>query len=124
MAVTLRPSVAADLAALGIEKLPHRIKALTAIDAEGRPIGIGGLVFMPDGMAWATLRIARDVANDTRRRHAVTLMRAARAVLADAQRQGLRTLYAKADPSIEGSGRFLARLGFRPIGGDVWVREG
>lgn len=119
MRVELRPAVAADLPALGIEALPHRIKAMTAL-IDGRPVGIGGLVFMPDGTAWASVSIKPEG-----RPYKAALLRAAKLVLADADRQGLHTIYATAEEGVAGAERLLEHLGFvRPRGRSKhWVRR-
>lgn len=117
MRVALRPTVAADLPALGIEKLPHRIKAITAF-VDDRPIGIGGLVFMPDGTAWASVEML-----DEARPFKAALLRAAKRVLADADATGLRVVYARPEAGRDGAERLLAHLGFLEEPGGLWVRR-
>ena len=112
--IEVRPTVAADLPALTSEPLPFRIKALTAVQ-DGAIIGIGGIGFTPAGdvVAFAELTPAERTAK-------VTLHRTARRVLAEARAAGIREIIASADPTFAAAQRWLARLGFTPIGGRLW----
>lgn len=114
MRIALRPTVAADLAALGLT-LPHRLKGLTAF-AGDVPVGVGGLVFMPDGAAFATLLVTEEG-----RRYKAAFLRAALRVLAEARAAKIVRIYAAADPAIAGSAAFLQRLGFKPIARELWL---
>lgn len=114
--ITLRPATRADIAQLqGDEPLPWRVQAIAG-EIDGRVIGVGGLVFRPDGV-WATVLLT-----DEGRRHKLSLHRAARMTLAMAQRAGVHTLYAKAEPGRAGAEMWLERLGFTRCGpGDLFV---
>jgi N-acetylglutamate synthase-like GNAT family acetyltransferase len=113
--VVLRPARAEDFAALVPDPLPWRIKAVAA-EVDGKVVGIGGLVYRPDGV-WASVVIA-----DEGRRYKVALYRAAKQVLADARKSKIRKVFAVAEAGRHGAEAFLLRLGFEPVeGSDVFV---
>lgn len=117
MRVELRPSCADDILALIGHPAPYRVKALTAF-ADDHAIGIGGLVFAPDGTVWASVKLL-----DEGRRYKVALWRAAKLCLEDAAAHGIRTIYAKDEPGRAGAREFLQRLGFSQSDG-LWVWRG
>lgn len=99
----------------GADALPYRIKAITAL-RDGKPIGIGGIIFRPDGV-WASLVLPTEEA----KRIPVTLVRAVRRLFAEAAASGIRRIYAVASGEIARSAEFLAHLGFKPLGHDGTV---
>lgn len=113
--ITLRPARPDDFAALAAERLPWRTRAIAA-EVAGRCVGIGGLVFRPDGV-WASALIS-----DECRRYKVTILRAARRLLAEAKAAKIRRIYATAECGRRGAEAFLIRLGFKRIeGSDVFM---
>lgn len=119
MRVTLRPATAADVEAVAGDKPYHRLFALAG-DVEGRTIGVGALIFRPDGV-WASV-----VLMDEARRFKAALVRCARRLLAEADAMGVRRLLAKPEPGREGAEALLTRLGFERItlrGDAVWMRR-
>lgn len=115
--VRFRPSRVADLAPLGISAPPYRFKGLTAL-LDGRPIGIGGIVFKPDGSAWASVHML-----DEAHAFKAALLRAAKRVLAEADAAGYRVIYASPEVGVAGAERLLAHLGFQPEAGGRWARR-
>lgn len=104
--VTFRPARREDIAALqGDSPLPYRVQAIAG-EVDGRVIGIGGLVFRPDGV-WASIMLT-----DEARRYKLAMHRAALMTLAMAERAGIRTLYASAEDGRAGAVAWLERLGF------------
>lgn len=119
MRVTFRPATRDDVAALqGDAPLPWRVQAIAG-EVDGRVIGVGGLVFRPDGV-WASILLTEEA-----RRYKLAMHRAARMTLAMAERAGIRTLYAAAEPGRPGADAWLERLGFKRLGdeqgGDLFV---
>jgi N-acetylglutamate synthase-like GNAT family acetyltransferase len=120
MTVTIRPTVADDLALLTDEPLPFRIRALTA-EIDGKVAGVAGISFLPNGTVVAMAELTDDM-----RRHKFTLHRAAVKFLADVRASGIRELVATADPCFPAAERWLRRLGFQQVdkpGADrqIWV---
>lgn len=116
MRVTLRPTVAADLAAFTGQPLPHRIQAITA-EFDGRVLGVGGLGFR-DGIAIAFAQIT-----DEGRRYPAAIHRAGRAAMGLIRRSGLPRVVAEAEADNPAAARWLERLGFRHVRGRVYVWE-
>lgn len=106
--MTLRPSVAADIAALGLE-LPYRFKGMTGLIGD-RVVGLAGIGYRPDGVLIATAYMT-----DEARKHRFAFHRAARRWLAAREGEGVREIVATADPDIPGSELWLRHLGFMPI---------
>ena len=117
--VEIRPTVAADFAALSKNPLPFRVKAMTGVlhqdgpdgpDVDGRVIGIAGIGFRPDGIVIAFADLTEEA-----RAHKVALHRAARRFLAEAQRTGFVRLVATGDPQSAAAQRWLDHLGFKRL---------
>jgi RimJ/RimL family protein N-acetyltransferase len=121
--VRFRPTVAADLAHVSSgQKLPHRIRAVTA-ELDGTVIGVGGLGYRPDGVAIAFADIS-----ETLRRHPVAVHRAGRLGMDLIRRSGVPFVIAEAQPGNPAAERWLRYFGFEPTEiGDrkvfVWRRE-
>jgi N-acetylglutamate synthase-like GNAT family acetyltransferase len=104
--VLLRSAVPADLADLSYPQfLPWRTR-LIAAEIDGRVIGVGGLVFRPDGV-WASIALT-----DEARRYKLAMHRAALMTLDMARKMGVRRLLATAEEGREGARMWLERLGF------------
>lgn len=98
--------------------LPYRARAYTGL-VDGEIKGIGGIAYLPDGTALAFLHLAEGA-----QRHAVTLHKTAKRLLAEAVRRGTRKIIAQADPHEPTAERWLTRLGFKPVtidGERVWI---
>lgn len=115
--MVISPTTPADVEEFKQQTPPYRIRAVTG-RVDGRIVGIGGIAYLPDGTVAAFLE-----ATDEARRHAVTLHREARKVLSEAARAGHRMVVALADTSIEAAPRWLKRLGFEPVGQEVYVKH-
>lgn len=109
MRVTLRPSVASDIAFLTSEPLPARIQAITA-EIEGRVIGIGGFSFRPDGTVIAFVQMS-----DEARKYPLAIHRAGLMAMDLVRKQRLPMVVAEAQPGNPAAVRWLLRLGFREI---------
>lgn len=109
MRITLRPARAEDVAQLADEPLPHRIQAITA-ELDGKPIGIGGLGFRPDGTVIAFARLS-----DEFRRYPAAVHRAGRAGMALIRRSGVPVVIAQAQPENPAAERWLQHFGFKPL---------
>lgn len=105
--VELRPATAADLASFLPDATPYRVQAIAGI-LEGEVIGIGGLIYRPDGV-WAAIALSEEA-----RRYKVAMQRAARMTLAMAIAAGVTCVFAKAEAGRAGASEWLLRLGFRP----------
>jgi hypothetical protein len=109
MQPTIRDATADDFD----ERPAWRVRAWVG-ELDGKPIGKGGLAFMPGGPAVAWLEV-----DDHARMFPVKLHKHALAVLAEARRMGVATLVAYADRNVPASDRWLARLGFEDTGIDT-----
>lgn len=89
--------------------MPFRARAITA-EADGQPIGIGGLAFLEDGTVAAFLEMP-----EASRKYAVTLHKAGLGVMQIARDMGIGTVVTLADPKVEQAKRWLLRLGFEPV---------
>lgn len=119
--ITLRPTVSADLPHVIGEDLPHRIRAITALDG-GTVIGIGGIGYRPDGTV-----IAFMMANDEFRKYPAAVHRAGFMGMKLIRDSGVPFVVAQAQPGNPAAERWLLRFGFRPreISGQkafVWER--
>lgn len=120
--VEFRPTVAADIAALVTEPLPHRIRCVTAL-LDGEVVGVGGLGYRPDGTAIAFAHIT-----DALRRHPVAVHRAGRLGMALIRSSGVPMVIAEAQVGNPAAERWLRHFGFEltELGGRkafVWRRE-
>jgi hypothetical protein len=121
MRVELRPTIAADLAHLIDEPLPHRIKATTAL-VDGRVIGVGGIGYRPDGTVIAFVQM-----DEQARRYPAAIHRAGRMAMAMIAASRIPLVIAEAQPGNPAAERWLLRLGFEPVAIDgrkafVWRR--
>jgi len=139
--VTLRPTIASDLAAVIGEILPFRIRAITAL-VSGHVIGMGGVAFPPDGPAIAFVQLApvpaNDVGNDgvkkniaEARSYPIAFHRAGLMAMKMIRESEVQEVIATADAGSDVAVRWLKRLGFKPsdshrIAGKslfVWKRD-
>lgn len=115
--MTLRPSRREDFIALLGEPPAYRCKCQT-IECDGRVIGVGGLVYRPDGV------FASVLLTDEIRRHPMALHRAVKRGLEAAGRSGVREIFAGAQQGNAMAEPWLRRLGFKPLdvrGEVAWV---
>jgi hypothetical protein len=89
--VTIRPAVAADLAAVATEPLPYAIRAIT-LEIDGKVMAVGGLAFPPGDVAWAFVDQVPELA-----RYPVTIHRAGIAGMELIRGSGLSEVVATAD---------------------------
>jgi hypothetical protein len=108
MRVTFRPSVAADIAAIIDQPLPHRIRAITAV-ADGKVLGVGGLGFRPDGTVIAFVAMIEEA-----RRYRCAIHRAGLLAMDMIRDSGVPQVIAEAQPNNPAAEPWLLRLGFRP----------
>lgn len=116
MRVQFRPTAAADLVVLVGREAPHRVKAISAV-LEGRVIGIGGVVYRPDGVfAFALL-------GDELRKYPAAVHRAGAAGMALIRDSGAPVVIAEAQPGNPAAERWLEHFGFVRSGNVfVWRR--
>lgn len=86
-----------------------RVRAVTGRVGD-EIIGIGGLVYLPDGLMGAFARLTPEA-----RRRKVQLHKTALAMLESARARGIRQIVATADPTEPAAERWLERLGFRYV---------
>lgn len=108
--ITVAPTTQDDVEAF-LQTRPWRLKAVTG-RVNGEIKGIGGIAFLPDGLAVAFL----EASEDDCRRYPITLHRTAKAFLDDARGRGMRNILALVDSKREAADRWLKRLGFERIG--------
>lgn len=123
MRVTLRPTVLADLPHVIGEELPHRIRAITALDGE-KVLAIGGIGYRPDGTVVAFM-----MANDEFRKYPAAIHRAGFMGMKLIRDSGVPVVVAQAQAGNPAAERWLERFGFRPceISGQkafMWERGG
>jgi hypothetical protein len=106
--VSFRPTIAADLACMAEQPLPHRIRAITAL-LDGEVIGVGGLGYRPDGTVIAFAEIS-----DTLRRFPLAVHRAGVMGMALIKASGAPLVIAEAQPGNPAAERWLLRFGFKP----------
>lgn len=85
---------------------------------DGELLGLGGLILAPGGLVWASCEISA-----AGRRYPRAVHRAGHALMQLAARSGFRQVFAQADSSIDGSGRWLLALGFRRLPSGVFLWE-
>lgn len=75
-------------------------------EVDGKIVALGGFAFS-HGRWFGFVDLT-----DEARKHKFTIARAAKMVLSEAKRQGIKFIYAEADPNEPGARRWLASLGF------------
>jgi len=120
--VTLRPTVAADLAIAGDSPLPHRIRAITA-EIDGRVIGVGGIGYRPDGVVFGFVHALPEAKN-----YPLAFHRAGRMAMAMVEQLKLPCVIAEPQANNPAAEPWLKRLGFvRTVIADhavyVWTRK-
>ncbi len=115
--ILVRPATQGDFDAIN-ESVPHRMTAIVGEDDDGRILGIGGIMWMPDGRAYLFTKLCEDKKHE----HAVVLHIAATKFLNEVRRAGIRYVTALPDPAIKDTAsRWMAALGMKPTGvGDTW----
>jgi N-acetylglutamate synthase-like GNAT family acetyltransferase len=104
----IREATAKDIAAC-LDIRPT-MRAWVAENADGKIIAFGGY-FLLAGRWYIFLEL-----DDEMRAYKMTLMRTAKRIMAAARQQGIRYLYAMADPEETKSRQWLESLGFRSCG--------
>ena len=122
MRAVIRPAVRADLDALTDGPRPYRVRAV-AMEVDGRVLAVGGLAYLENGVVGAFMQ-GLDEARD----YPVSLHRAGKMMMAEAERLGIRRLVAMADKSVEAAERWMLRFGFKPEQHDgvtvyVWHKD-
>lgn len=122
--VSFRPSTLDDFVRLTGSPPVYRVRSITAFvgepDGSERPLGIGGVIFLPDGTNVASIHIS-----DELRRYPVALHKVGLLALEDFRKMGLTRVVATADP-FPAARRWLIRLGFTPemqSNGEIFVWE-
>ena len=106
----IRPATRADLDRFyGTGSLPVTVRAMVGL-VDGEIVGCGGISEI-DGILVAFCDFAPRA-----RRYKLAIVKAASAVIAAAQADGARHIYAEADPDEPGAVRWMTSLGFRPTG--------
>lgn len=109
MRVSFRPTVAADLAQVTHEPLPHRIRSITAV-LDGRVVGLGGIGYRPDGTVIAFAQFT-----DEMRAYPAAIHRAGVLGMALIRRSGVPMVVAEAQAGNPAAERWLERFGFERI---------
>ena len=122
MRAVIRPAVRADFDALTDGPRPYRVRAV-AMEVDGRVLAVGGLAYLENGVVGAFMQ-GLDEARD----YPVSLHRAGKMMMAEAERLGIRRLVAMADKSVEAAERWMLRFGFKPEQHDgvtvyVWHKD-
>lgn len=121
MKAEIRYATRADFDELFEVPLPHRVRAL-AVQAGDELLGVGGLVFQPDGTTAAFVVMKPDAA----KRYPVALHRAGIRMMGEARRLGIKRVVALAEEFNPAAEPWLERLGFKPVqvdGETAWVWE-
>ena len=116
--IRLAPATPEDFAAIFGAPALWRIRGVTA-HVDDVPAAIGGLTYAPDGAVMAFY-----AGREAVERFPVAIHRAVRTGLAEARARGVRRITTLCDARIAAAERWLARLGFTPLGDDVWIWEG
>ncbi|MFM2129998.1 MAG: hypothetical protein RL477_1544 [Pseudomonadota bacterium] len=118
MAVTVRPVRPEDFAAFFDKPPPVRVRGYAGVDGD-EVVAVGGIACCGDGVFQAFFDV-KD--GDLRKQYPVTLYKAARRLLADAQSWGIPRVVAFPSANVEAAERFLRRLGFAPLDdGEMYV---
>lgn len=120
--VILRPATRADIDALIVEPLPHRIRAWAA-ERGGELLAVGGLVFQPGEIVAAFL-----ILNAPAKSFALSLHKAGKHMMDEARRIGIRRVVATAQSGNDAAAPWLLRFEFKPVvvGGEtvfVWSAD-
>lgn len=112
--IEVRPATDADIATFFGGQPPEalrqaRLLAYAGVDGD-KVLGIGGVLYMPDGLVLGFLDLS-----DEGRRHAVTLHRAAIRFLRTWRERGHRTLRITIDRSKPRAEAWARRLHFEPL---------
>lgn len=103
--VTVRPATAADIAAFSEIERPPTVKAWVG-ELDGKIIAIGGLAY-GKGRWFAFIDL-----NDEARPYKMHILRAAKRMLAQARRDGIKYIYAESSPVEPKSVAWMTSLGF------------
>lgn len=107
--VEIVPATVEDLAVVFNGLPPSRTRAFAG-KLDGRTLGVGGLYYLPDHTRAAFL-----VLSEEGRHYPRELYRATFWFLDLLKQEGVRSVIAVADPSIDKAEHFLKRIGFVPL---------
>lgn len=113
--VNLRQATRDDVVALYGAPPRHTIQGIVG-EVDGKVIGIGALVYQHGSPPMIMSYIP-----EPGRKYKVAMHRAARLLMERAERQGHRMVFALQDKTEATSSRWLRRLGFEPLEGDMWI---
>jgi len=111
----VRPATAEDLETYYPGTVRPTIKAWLG-EVDGEVIAIGGFAFS-QGRWFGFFDIKPDVRETLRTSFAYkkTLVRAAKMIMGEAKRQGIKYIYAEVSKTEHGAGKWLGSLGFLPV---------
>lgn len=119
MSVKVAPATVQDFETFG-RLPPYRVRAFAGRDGNGDLIGLGGIAFPENGIAFAWTELT-----EAARKNPVALHKTALRTLEMARKLGVRRLVATTDVSVTPAGeRWLSRLGFKPElsnGVTLWI---
>jgi N-acetylglutamate synthase-like GNAT family acetyltransferase len=102
----VRPAVRADIEAYHDLPGAPTIRAVVG-EIDGRLVGIGGFALAQGGRWFAFVDLLEEA-----RAHKIAILRAAKRLLAEARRDGIKYIYAETDPGEPRAALWLASLGF------------
>lgn len=123
--ISVRPATEEDVSAYFDGEPPEGLRGARLLayagESEGKVVGLGGVVYMPHGPVMGFFDIKPEG-----RKHAVTIHRTARRILATWTLRGHRSLLITVDRSIPKAEEWARRLGFAPLYDDdgVWTWRG
>jgi hypothetical protein len=103
--VIVRPATREDIEAFSDMPDKPTLRAWAG-EIDGRIVALGGFAF--SGGRWFAFCDLTEEA----RKHKFTIARTAHMVLSEARKQGIKFIYAEADPEEPGAVRWMASLGF------------
>lgn len=103
--ITVRPATAEDIAFFKDETVTPTARAWVGI-TDGKPVGMGGIAFV-QGRWIAFCNVTEEC-----RPHKKTIVRTARLIFEELRRQGVRYVYATADPKEKNAVKWMCSLGF------------
>jgi hypothetical protein len=107
--IIIRPTISADLKHLTTEDLPHRIRAITALDGE-TVLAIGGIGYRGDGTVIAFMQ-----ANSDFRKYPAAIHRAGVMGMKLIRESGVPVVIAEAEAGNAAAEPWLLHFGFRAV---------
>ena len=122
MTVIRRPAVRADLEAIGVKRIPTRMRA-TTLERDGKVLAVLGMALdLEDGLTVAFV----DLGDEPARTFGKSLHQAALFMFDEARRIGIKRVIARAQPGVEAAERWIKRFGFEPVeidGDPLWLKR-